>query len=109
MGLVIQQKGVSRFSIFGYYDYTTLVGKILRRLNMKITAVTPLVLGTPWRNLTFVKVDTDEGIYVLGEIRLNNRTNTLLGYLSEATPRYAVGHDPFYTELLTSPRMINDC
>jgi galactonate dehydratase len=29
---------------------------------MKITAVTPLVLGTPWRNLTFVKVETDGGI-----------------------------------------------
>lgn len=75
---------------------------------MKITAVTPLVLGTPWRNLTFVKVDTDEGIYGLGEVRLNNRTNALLGYLSEAIPRYAIGHDPFDIELLTSRMMIND-
>lgn len=65
---------------------------------MKITAVTPLVLGTPWRNLTFVKVDTDEGIYGLGEVRLNNRTNGLLGYLTEAIPRYAIGLDPFDTE-----------
>jgi hypothetical protein len=29
---------------------------------MKITAVTSLVLGTPWQNLTFVKVETDNGI-----------------------------------------------
>ena len=29
---------------------------------MKITKVTPLILGTPWRNLTFVKVETDEGL-----------------------------------------------
>ena len=42
---------------------------------MKITAVTPLVLGTPWRNLTFVRVETDSGIYGLGEVRLANRTN----------------------------------
>ena len=75
---------------------------------MKITAVTPLVLGTPWRNLTFVKVDTDEGIYGLGEVRLNNRTNALLGYLSEAVPRYAIGHDPFDIEALVSRMTIND-
>jgi galactonate dehydratase len=75
---------------------------------MKITAVTPLVLGTPWRNLTFVKVDTDEGIYGLGEVRLNNRTNALLGYLTEAIPRYAIGIDPFDTESLVSRMTIND-
>jgi galactonate dehydratase len=75
---------------------------------MKITAVTPLVLGTPWRNLTFVKVETDEGIYGLGEVRLNNRTNALLGYLSEAIPRYAIGHDPFEIEALTSRMIIGD-
>ena len=75
---------------------------------MKITAVTPLVLGTPWRNLTFVKVDTDAGIYGLGEVRLNNRTNALLGYLTEAVPRYAIGIDPFDTESLVSRMTIND-
>jgi galactonate dehydratase len=78
------------------------------RKTMKITAVTPMVLGTPWRNLTFVKVETDEGIYGLGEVRLNNRTNALLGYLSEAIPRYAIGHDPFDVESLTSRMTIND-
>ena len=75
---------------------------------MKITAVTPLVLGTPWRNLTFVKVETDAGIYGLGEVRLNNRTNALLGYLTEAVPRYAIGIDPFDTESLVSRMMISD-
>jgi len=75
---------------------------------LKITAVTPLVLGTPWRNLTFVKVETDGGLYGLGEVRLNNRTNALLGYLSEAVPRYALGSDPFDIEWLTSRMMVND-
>ena len=75
---------------------------------MKITAVKPLVLGTPWRNLTFVKVETDEGIYGLGEVRLNNRTNALLGYLTEAVPRYAIGIDPFDIESLVARMTIND-
>jgi galactonate dehydratase len=75
---------------------------------MKITAVTPLVLGTPWRNLTFVKVETDSGLYGLGEVRIPNRTNALLGYLSEAMPRYVIGQDPFDIEDLVSKMMIGD-
>jgi len=75
---------------------------------MKITAVTPLVLGTPWRNLTFVRVETDSGIYGLGEVRLNNRTNALLGYLGEAMPRYVIGRDPFDIEDLVAQMTIGD-
>jgi galactonate dehydratase len=75
---------------------------------MKITAVTPYVLGTPWRNLTFIKVETDAGIYGLGEVRLANRTNALLGYLSESMPRYVIGHDPFDIEDLVTKMMIGD-
>lgn len=67
---------------------------------MKISKVTPLVLGTPWRNLTFVKVETDEGVYGLGEARVLNRTDAVLGYLSEAVPRYVLGSDPFEIERL---------
>jgi galactonate dehydratase len=65
---------------------------------MKIIAVTSLVRGTPWRNLTFVKVETDSGLYGLGEVRLANRTNALLGYLSESMPRYIIGKDLFDIE-----------
>jgi galactonate dehydratase len=67
---------------------------------MQITKVTPLTLGTPWRNLTFVKVETDEGITGVGEARALNRTETLLGYLAETMPRYVLGHDPFEIERL---------
>ncbi len=67
---------------------------------MKITKITPLVLGTPWRNLTFVKVETDEGITGVGEVRALNRTESLLGYLKESAPRYIIGHDPFDIEHL---------
>ncbi len=67
---------------------------------MKITKVTPLVLGTAWRNLTFVKVETDEGLDGVGEARVLNRTDAVLGYLSEAVPRYVLGADPFEIERL---------
>ena len=67
---------------------------------MKITNVTPLVLGTPWRNLTFVKVETDEGISGVGEARALNRTEALQGYLNETARRYVLGRDPFEIEAL---------
>jgi galactonate dehydratase len=67
---------------------------------MKITNVTPLILGTDWRNLTFVKVETDEGLIGVGEARVLNRTDAVLGYLAEAVPRYVLGHDPFAIERL---------
>ncbi len=67
---------------------------------MKIMQVTPLVLGTAWRNLTFVKVETDEGLIGVGEARVINRTDAVLGYLSEAVSRYVLGSDPFEIERL---------
>ena len=67
---------------------------------MKITNVTPLVLGTPWRDLTFIKVETDEGITGIADARALNRTETLLGYLKETIPRHVLGHDPFDIEAL---------
>jgi galactonate dehydratase len=58
---------------------------------MKITRVTPLALGTPWRDLLFVKVETDEGLVGVGETRPLNRTETVMAYLAEAAPRYVLG------------------
>ena len=40
--------------------------------SMKITDVKTLVMGTSWRNLTFVKVETDEGLTGISEVRMNN-------------------------------------
>jgi galactonate dehydratase len=68
---------------------------------MKISSITPLVMGTPWRELVFVKVETDEGLVGVGESRPLNKTDTLLAYLQEAAPRYVLGADPFETERLT--------
>jgi galactonate dehydratase len=68
---------------------------------MKISSITPLVMGTPWRELVFLKVTTDEGLVGVGESRPLNKTDTLLAYLQEAAPRYVLGADPFETERLT--------
>ncbi len=65
---------------------------------MRISAVKPLVVGTPWRNLTFVIVETDEGLRGLGEVRMVNHTESLLGYLQEASKYHILGSDPFKIE-----------
>jgi galactonate dehydratase len=75
---------------------------------MKITTVTPLALGTPWRDLLFVKVETDEGLVGVGETRPLNRTETVMAYLAEAAPRYVLGHDPFEIERLTQTMFRGD-
>jgi galactonate dehydratase len=74
---------------------------------MKISHVTPLVFGTEWRNITFVKVETDEGLVGVGEARIVNRDDAVLGYLQEAVPRYVLGSDPFDIEQITM-RMLRD-
>src|ERR1700728_2785964 len=67
---------------------------------MKITSVEPLVLGTAWRNLTIVAVRTGDGIEGVGEVRMLNHTDALLGYLHEADSRHVLGSDPFDIESL---------
>jgi galactonate dehydratase len=67
---------------------------------MKITRVQPLILGTAWRNLTVVVVDTDEGVSGVGEVRMMNHTDALLGYLKEAAAVHVLGTDPFDRERL---------
>ncbi len=75
---------------------------------MKISRVRPLVLGAPWRNLTFVVVETDEGLSGVGEVRMLNRTDALLGYLAEAAPNYVLGQDPFNREHIVRSMYLND-
>lgn len=67
---------------------------------MRISGVETFVIGTEWRNLTIVRLRTDEGLTGLGEVRMVNHTEALVGYLREAAPRHVVGHDPFRIEEL---------
>jgi galactonate dehydratase len=62
---------------------------------MKIVDLKTYVVGTAWRNLTFIRVDTDEGISGWAEATVHNKTRALLGYFEDAKPRYILGTDPF--------------
>src|SRR5918912_3102896 len=75
---------------------------------MKISKITPMVLGTAWRNLTFVQVFTDEGLEGVGEVRMLNHTDALIGYLAEAVPNHVLGSDPFNVEDLVQRMFRND-
>jgi len=66
---------------------------------MKITDFRTLVLGTPWRNITYLIVETDAGLVGYGEARVVGKTHTVLEYLRDAR-RHIVGHDPFDIEAL---------
>lgn len=75
---------------------------------MKITRVTPMILGTQWRNLVHVKIETDEGIVGVGESRPINKHETLVGYLHDISERLIVGSDPFEIERLVRRLTIED-
>jgi galactonate dehydratase len=75
---------------------------------MKITDLTTHVLGTPWRDLTFVQVHTDDGLTGVGETRMLGHTQALLGYLAEAARNHVVGSDPFAIESLVQRMKYGD-
>jgi galactonate dehydratase len=75
---------------------------------MKISKVTPMVMGTEWRNITFVKVETDDGLVGAADVRALNRTDAVNGYLNEAVPRYVLGEDPFNIEKLVNRMYLED-
>ena len=75
---------------------------------MKIVDVKMDVMGTAWRNLSFVRVLTDDGLEGLGEVRMLNHTDALRGYFAEAVPNHILGSDPFNIEDLVQRMYRND-
>lgn len=67
---------------------------------MKISKIATYVVGTPWRDLTYVQVFTDEGLVGVGETRMPSHTQALIGYLAEAEQNHILGSDPFNIESL---------
>lgn len=66
---------------------------------MKITDIKTIICGNPWKNWLFVKVETDEGIYGIGEGTLNGLAKTVEAMIHEIKP-LVIGMDPFQTEIL---------
>ena len=66
---------------------------------MKITGYRTYVVATPWRNLTYLILETDEGLTGVGEARVLGKTHTVLEYLKDAR-RHFIGHDVYDIEAL---------
>jgi galactonate dehydratase len=73
---------------------------------MHITGVHTYIAGNPWKNWLFAKVETNEGIYGIGEGTLNYFAKTIEAAIHELSP-LIIGMDPFQTEMI-SQRMIRD-
>src|ERR1700681_1171396 len=64
---------------------------------MKIITAS-LIVCSPDRNFVTLKVETDEGIYGLGDATLNGRELAVASYLTDHVIPCIVGRDPFHTE-----------
>src|ERR1700712_4113590 len=64
---------------------------------MKITGARVIVCS-PDRNFVTLKIETDEGIYGLGDGTLNGRELAVSSYLEEHVIPCLLGRDPFQTE-----------
>jgi galactonate dehydratase len=67
---------------------------------VQVTNVRTTVVGTPWRELVFVELETDTGLTGVGEVRPVNKTDSFVATVDELASRYVVGSDPFDTERL---------
>jgi len=67
---------------------------------VQVTNVRTTVVGTPWRDLVFVELETDTGLVGVGEVRPVNKTDSFVAVVAELGGRYVIGADPFDTERL---------
>src|ERR1700759_1422516 len=64
---------------------------------MKITGAR-LIVCSPDRNFVTLRIDTDEGVYGLGDATLNGRELAVVSYLSEHVIPCLIGRDAFAIE-----------
>ena len=53
---------------------------------MKITEVETFIAGNPWKNWLFTRVQTDEGVYGIGEGTVNFMARTVESAIHELRP-----------------------
>ena len=73
---------------------------------MRITSAKTFTVGNPWKNWVFVRLETDEGVYGVGEGTANAFAETIATAIHELEDTY-VGLDPTQVELLAE-RMHRD-
>lgn len=73
---------------------------------MRITGVNTFLVGNPWKNWLFVRVDTDEGLHGVGEGTLNAFSATVEAAIHELEDA-CIGQDPANIELIIQ-RMTRD-
>jgi galactonate dehydratase len=64
---------------------------------MKITDVQTFIVGNPWKNWVFTRVDTDEGVHGIGEATVNGFAKTVEMAIHELK-RFVIGQSPFDVE-----------
>ena len=64
---------------------------------MKITKAY-VVITSPGRNFVTLKIETDQGVYGLGDATLNGRELAVASYLTDHVIPCIIGRDPFQTE-----------
>ena len=74
---------------------------------VRITGATTYIVGNPWKNWVFVRLDTNQpGLYGVGEGTLNGFAKSVEAAIHELGPRYE-GMDPFQVETIYQ-RMARD-
>jgi len=73
---------------------------------VRITSAKTFTVGNPWKNWVFVRLETDEGVYGVGEGTANAFAETIATAIHELEDTY-VGLDPTQVELLAE-RMHRD-
>jgi len=65
---------------------------------MKITDMKIHPMGSAWRTLIYIVLETDEGVHGTGEASITNREEGMLGYLEGVRRKHVIGSDPFDIE-----------
>jgi galactonate dehydratase len=66
---------------------------------MKITEAKTYIVGNPWKNWVFLRLETDEGIHGIGEATVNGFARTTATAIEELGAMY-LGMDPFRIETI---------
>lgn len=68
---------------------------------MKITDIKTFLVGNPWKNWLFVKVETDEGLHGIGEGTIGHLSKSVGSAVEELKPQI-LGLSPYQIELITT-------